>query len=785
MQDNNQENRHPEWEREQAYVDRVVQKMEAKLIQMQADVSLVRGEVVDIRRHFWDDVTVNVSNPDDLVETHFAIRQQAEILAERERRWHRAAEAAQVLEKQKSTPFFARIDFREQGEADTERVYIGIASFRDEETDDFLVYDWRAPIASVYYDHTPGPVSFAAPRGEIRGEMTLKRQFVIRGGNIFAMFDAGITIGDELLMYALSGRADAKMKNIVATIQREQNRVIRDDTSPVLVVRGAAGSGKTSAALQRAAYLLYKHRGRLQASQMLLFSPNPLFSSYVANVLPELGEQSIEQTTFYEYLARRLQGEFVVEDGFDQLERLLNLEDGTQADIQMFSASWKASSAFADAIHEYVSQLAPSGMRFLPIRFMDRTIMTANEVAAIFAQTEAHWRMPLRIEAVQKELLARVDAFAQEELSAAWVEDELELMSDEDYQRVHQKVEKRRRHAKHLFDDAQAERNELAQLLLNRRLKPVRRFIQRLAFVDVPAIYQQWFEQALAGNVPTPSGVDINLWRSVCANTIRALEAQRLPYEDATPYLYMKELLLGQAVNTAMRHVFIDEAQDYSSLQLHVIRRLFPRSRLTLLGDPNQAIYAHDPGMAVISELRHSFPGFTSIELTQSYRSTAPIVRFTRGMAREGAAIVAFDREGPLPLVQQVASDGQVQLIRTWIGDYQSAGYQSIAVICRTQQETNRLAEQLNRAGCDVRCMDKTTGTFAAGVVAVPAYLAKGVEFDGVIVADGSASAYRREFERQLFYTACTRAMHELRIACVGNPNRWIAEQPADTYARV
>ncbi|GMA57210.1 hypothetical protein GCM10025858_17130 [Alicyclobacillus sacchari] len=275
MQDNNQENRHPEWEREQAYVDRVVQKMEAKLIQMQADVSLVRGEVVDIRRHFWDDVTVNVSNPDDLVETHFAIRQQAEILAERERRWHRAAEAAQVLEKQKSTPFFARIDFREQGEADTERVYIGIASFRDEETDDFLVYDWRAPIASVYYDHTPGPVSFAAPRGEIRGEMTLKRQFVIRGGNIFAMFDAGITIGDELLMYALSGRADAKMKNIVATIQREQNRVIRDDTSPVLVVRGAAGSGKTSAALQRAAYLLYKHRGACRPAKCSCFRRIP------------------------------------------------------------------------------------------------------------------------------------------------------------------------------------------------------------------------------------------------------------------------------------------------------------------------------------------------------------------------------------------------------------------------------------------------------------------------------------------------------------------------------
>src|SRR5579875_1497892 len=140
----NQESRHPDWASEQAYVDQVVQRIEAKLVQMQADVSQVRGEVVDIRRHFWDDVTINVSNSDDLVETHFAIRQQAELLAERERRWHRAAEAAEVLEKQKSSPFFARIDFREQGEAETERVYIGIASFRDEETDEFLVYDWRA-----------------------------------------------------------------------------------------------------------------------------------------------------------------------------------------------------------------------------------------------------------------------------------------------------------------------------------------------------------------------------------------------------------------------------------------------------------------------------------------------------------------------------------------------------------------------------------------------------------------------------------------------------------------
>ncbi|GLV13977.1 DNA helicase [Alicyclobacillus hesperidum] len=780
----NEESRHPEWASEQAYVNQVVQRIEAKLVQMQADVSQVRGEVVDIRRHFWDDVTINVSNPDDLVETHFAIRQQAELLAERERRWHRAAEAAEVLEKQKSSPFFARIDFREQGEAETERVYIGIASFRDEETDEFLVYDWRAPIASLYYDHTPGPVAFAAPRGEIRGEMTLKRQFVIRGGTIFAMFDAGITIGDELLMYALSGRADAKMKNIVATIQREQNRVIRDDTSPVLIVRGAAGSGKTSAALQRAAYLLYKHRGRLEASQMLLFSPNPLFSSYVANVLPELGEQNIEQTTFYDYLKRRLDGEFVVEDGFDQLERLLNLEDGPEAEIQMLSASWKASPAFADAIHQYVSQLSVSGMRFLPIRFMDRTVVSADEVAAIFAQTEAHWRMPLRIETVQKELLARLDAFAEVEATADWVEDELELMSDEDYQQAHKQVEKRRRHAKHSFDDYQAERDELAKILLNRRLKPVRRFIQRLAFVDVPAIYQQWFEQALAGQLSVPSEVAPDLWRSMCMYTTQAIANRRLPYEDGTPYLYVKELLLGQAVNTAMRHVFIDEAQDYSALQLHVIRRLFPRSRLTLLGDPNQAIYAHVPGMAMADELRQSFPDLTTIELTQSYRSTAPIVRFTRGMARDGEAIVPFDREGPLPLVQQVAPDDQVQLIRTWIEEYRCKGYQSIAVICRTQREASQMAEQLKLVGCDVRQIDKTTSTFSAGVAVVPAYLAKGVEFDGVIVADGSASAYRRAFEQELFYTACTRAMHELRIACVGKPNRWIAEQPADTYTQ-
>ncbi|MFB5190541.1 RNA polymerase recycling motor HelD [Alicyclobacillus fastidiosus] len=774
-----------EWREEQQYVDHVTRRIHERVDSLQTELGGVKEEVVQIRRNFWDDVTVNVGNVDDITETHFAIRQQAELLSERERRYTNAHGVLKTLTRLLSSPFFGRIDFVEQGSKELERIYIGIGSFRDEETDEFLVYDWRAPISSLYYDHIPGPVSFEAPAGEISGEMTGKRQYVIRHGKIEVMFDAAVTIGDELLMQALGRHADAQMKSIVATIQREQNEIIRNDTSSMLIVQGAAGSGKTSAALQRVAYLLYKHRGSLEANQMVLFSPNPMFNSYVSTVLPELGEENMQQTTFQDYLQHRLGRLFELEDPFDHLEYLLTQQVTPQYETRLEGIRFKSTLAFSDALRRYVDLLLTDHMLFKSVRFRDKVVVSRREIREHFYAFEPSLKMHLRMDQLRKWVLERVDACIEEELHEPWVEDEVELLDHDDYQRAHNQVSRMKSGSDASFDDFAKEREILSRMVVNRRMAKVKRAVKRLAFVDVKGIYRQFFtDDAVLANVFAEDELP-SCWREICQQTIEGLDERKLAYEDATPFLYLKELIQGMAINTAVKHLIIDEAQDYSLLQLEVLRRLFPRSRMTALGDLNQSVFAHTAGLGNAQGLVTLYGEERTqlVKLRRSYRSTEEIVRFTRGMIAGGEEIIPFERRGEKPKVvvlERPATHNERVLEE--VKSLEESGYSSIAVICKSARESKLVYDQIADA-LSASLITKETATFVEGIVIIPAYLAKGVEFDAVVIYDGSDEAYHRELERQLFYTACTRAMHELCIVVPGRPSRFITSQQADTYA--
>lgn len=408
------------WQQEQERVSSVIEKIRKETAMLEERTSGVRSDVVDIRKRFWDEVTINLSNSEDLIETYFSMKQQADIMNERERS-HRHANA--TLNKYKrliQTPYFGRIDFREEGEQKAECIYLGIASFIEEDGEDFLIYDWRAPISSLYYDFGPGAAQYETPSGQISGEMELKRQFVIRDGEIRFLFDTGITIGDELLQQALSRTADAQMRSIVATIQREQNQVIRNEKARMLVVQGAAGSGKTSAALQRVAYLLYKHRDTLKADQMVLFSPNPLFNSYVSTVLPELGEENMVQTTFQEYLESRLGSQFSVEDPFDQIEYVLTQERAPGYEVRLQGIRYKSSAAFLHLLQRYAGQLGSEGMRFKPIRFRESIVISAERLTEQFYALDRGIRLPNRIELLKEWMLQEVRSFEKLQLKEQW-----------------------------------------------------------------------------------------------------------------------------------------------------------------------------------------------------------------------------------------------------------------------------------------------------------------------------------------------------------------------------
>lgn len=773
-----------DWQVEQQRVDRVVGKIAKRIASLHEHVSVMKADIVDIRKKFWEDVTVNFDDPNEAAETYASMKQQAEVLSERERSHRHDQNQITTLMRLKQSPYFGRIDFREEGEKKAESIYLGIASFFDENCEQFLVYDWRAPISSLYYDYPPGPVKYETPGGTVTGMMELKRQYIIRDGHIQSMFDTGVTIGDELLQEVLGKQADAQMKSIVATIQKEQNRLIRNERSQLLVVQGAAGSGKTSAALQRVAYLLYRYRETLRADQIVLFSPNPMFNSYVSTVLPELGEDNMQQTTFQEYLEHQLGETFSLEDPFTQMEYTLTAMNESGYAARMEGIRYKASTDFMQVIERYVEFLGWEGMIFRDVKFRGETIISTERIRAQFYTLDSTLPISNRVKLLAAWLLKELKERELLERTRPWVEEEIELLDNEVYLQVYQKLQRQKRYTEDTFDDFDREREMLAAMIVQERFKPLRVQIKRLHFIDMPAVYRQLFEEPQQILHFAPDARLPEHWEKICAQTVERLDRSELAYEDATPYLYLKERIKGFQRNTSVRHVFIDEAQDYSPFQFAFIKRLFPRSKMTVLGDLNQAIYAHAATITSLAPLYslYEIDQTQTFVLTRSYRSTRQIVEFTRQLIDGGEAIEPFNRGGSKPTLTEASDATELAAkVASRIRALQSEGHRTIAVICKTAQESREAYEALKK-DVPLSLIGKETASFEAGTLVIPSYLAKGIEFDAVILYNGSQTQYGRESERKLFYTACTRAMHELHIYFIGKMSPFISAVTPDTY---
>ncbi|MEW9110853.1 MAG: RNA polymerase recycling motor HelD [Cytobacillus gottheilii] len=746
---------------EQQRVNLVVKEIKEKIKQQAGLTDVIGSEAKYLKETFWEDVTVNLDEPDDVIETFTSMKQQAELLAERERSKGIIDQQLNTLLRLEDSPYFARIDFHEDGESSPEPIYIGIASLMDQNNEDFLIYDWRAPISSMYYDFSPGEAEYKTPSGIIHGEMTLKRQFMIKNGLISAMFDTGLTIGDQMLQEVLGSQANAKMKSIVATIQKEQNALIRNEKNQILVVQGAAGSGKTSAALQRAAFLLYRHRDTLQASNILFLSPNPLFNSYVASVLPELGEENTEQMTYQEYLKRRLSGSFDIEDPFNQLEELLISADSHDLTLRLEEIQYKSQIAFKSFVDEFIASLSSKGLIFNDLVFLGRKLIDAEDIYQQFYQYDHSLPIPNRIQLLQEWLLKEIRQLEKKERKASWVQEEIELLDREDYLEAFQHLQKKDEE----FTEVEQEEKYLINKVVSQRFKPLKNHVKKLKFIDLKKLYEELFSREN----------DTLYWKEIREKTIREIQQNTLSYEDATAFLYLKDQIEGRKTNGSIKHLFIDEAQDYSPFQFAYLRYLFPYSKLTLLGDINQAIYWHSLDRNTI------FAGEEAefLTLTKSYRSTKQIGQFTASLIPNGHLIEPFDREGELPLIKTVEEEHLYSSLIADIHGLQQKGFKNIAIISKTANKSNRVYENL-KEHITVSLIDKTTLKYEEGVQVIPAYLAKGIEFDAVIVID--ADDYQVERERKLFYTACTRAMHELHLYQTKGTNLFLKEADPSSY---
>lgn len=778
-----------DWQQEQERLDQITKELRSRIAELEPEVEQLRDQAADIRKRFWEEVTVNTSTDEEFEETFFTIKQQAAVLSERERRHRHLMQQWKSMNRLLPSPYFGRIDFQEDGLSFSEQVYIGVSSFMDDDGMSFLVYDWRTPIASLYYEYSPGAVAFETPGGRITGTMKLKRQFQIQGGQIRNLFDSSITIGDELLQQVLGKGANAQMKSIVATIQKEQNVIIRNDQSRMLIVQGAAGSGKTSVALQRVAYLLYKHRERLKADQIVLFSPNPMYNSYVSAVLPELGEENMQQTTFQEYLEYWLGSTFRLEDPFDQLEYVLTEESTPGYEARLKGIQYKSSEAFLQALQNYALWLGREGMRFNTIRFRDRDLITAEQMKSQFYSYDASISLVNRVVLLQEWLLRELAVLERKERKELWVQEELNYLDNDQYAEAYKMLHKEEGvfdfteqyveaynalHKKHQqeeddFDFAQREEELLRRMIVKEHFKSLRQSVKRLLFIDMVGLYGQLFRDDAAYREMTNEAEVPGLWPEICKQTQEKLSRLELFYEDATPYLYLKELIEGVRTNTEVRYVLVGEGQDYSMFQYEYLKKLFPRARMTVLGDFNQAIFTQTTNLHEADSPLFRLYGEAETSrffLVRSYRSTREIVEFTKSLLPQGEAIVPFERSGRKPLLLKTgSSEKRAERMAADLAALQAEGFASIAVITKTAAESSDVYETLTARGCQaLRLITKKTPAFEKGTLVIPAYLAKGVEFDAVLIYDASAQAYHRESERKLFYTACTRAMHRLLL---------------------
>ena len=560
-----------------------------------------------------------------------------------------------------------------------------------------------------------------------------------------------------MLQYALGQENDLTMRNIVATIQQEQNQIIRDTTSDLLVVQGVAGSGKTSAILQRIAFLLFHAREELNSDQIVLFSPNRLFSSYIADVLPSLGERNMRQVTLAEFFSARLQG-LQVQTLFERYE--IGHSEATTASLKVREKL--ESARVVDDLTAFVEQLTPDTLRFDNIYFEDEVFFGKEAMTRVFAEFSENYSVRERIQMTQKRFMERLERRIDQLVNEDWVLEELNNLDDQQY--------------RDLLGDELAEQvaeeeemgdaiNIAAKRLLQREFQVVDDALYNMHFFD---IYNQYGD--FLAYMAEHSELDTEWWLAKRDRFLRELEYHRIDLEDAAPMLFLRDLITGGGTNKSMFYVFVDEMQDYSMAQLLYLKHAFPAAKFTVLGDAEQALFRDvETPAALLAKYSQAFKAThpNLITLNKAYRSTQEIMDFAKALLPDGDNIMAFTRPGGKPKLIVTTADEEEQVIWQAV-DELKADHRTVAILTKTQDQAEAVARMLRKYPEKFQLLQASDRTRTSNFVVMPIYLAKGLEFDAVIGYDVSQTNYPDSEATGLLYTLASRAMHALTLISVG-----------------
>ena len=665
-------NKFPE---ENMYLDIIIEKLNDYLIELDKKVKLYENEFKESKKYLYE-------NRGDM---------DAMEMFSNEKSISQIVSSGEFISKQKAkieglinTPYFARIDFRYDDEDEIEKIYIGRNAFIDK-FGDMLIYDWRAPVSSMYYDFELGNASYDAPLGKVEGEITLKRQFKITKSKMDYVLESALSIGDEVLQRELSNTSDQRMKNIVATIQKEQNRIIRNEKTDTLIIQGVAGSGKTSIALHRVAYFLYKYREYLSAENVVVISPNKVFADYISNVLPELGEEPIIQLDLEDIATNHLDKQMDFEKYSEQVSELLDVPDENKIERIRF----KSSLEFVSLINNYIS--------YIDSNYFNATDYVYNDIC------------------IDKEFIRnRYEAYKKRAIFSR-----VDKIADDIIEKI--KIEK--------ISEKIPGKGEIRKKLLS-----------MFKYNNTLDLYKDFFKY-------------------INKEELFNFNNNKLENCDVFPYIYLKIFVEGIEGIDTIKHVVIDEMQDYTPVQYMVIKEIY-KCKKTILGDFGQCVNPYNSNS--LSLLSDIFENSEIVKLNKSYRSTYELIKFSEQILKQD--IEPIERHGELPSIIKCNSlEEELKQIEDTIDNFNKFDYSTMGIICKTKSQAKQIYDKL-KDKYEVNLLDIDSLEFKEGIIISTIHMSKGLEFDEIVIPMVDVNNYESDYDRNLLYIACTRAMHKLTL---------------------
>lgn len=679
--------------------------------------------------------------------------------------WHKKL---QDIENIFPKPYFARVDFKEIGE-EKEEIYIGKISILDSENQKPIIIDWRAPISNLYYDGRIGEATYESPEGTIKGDISLKRQYFIENKILEKYVDIDLKTNDELLQVALEQKADERLKNIVATIQKEQNEIIRADMNKPLIVQGVAGSGKTTIALHRIAYLIYNTEKSFSPENFMIIAPNKFFLNYISNVLPDLGVEDVKQYTFEDFAYEIIGKKLKISDSNEKIVTIVNKEfdqiNNGDIDLIIQESKYKSSINFKKIIDDYLLSLEQNYLPNEDFIIDNIRIMKADEIKDIFINKYKDLNFEARINEVKKHIYSKIKN--KSDLIIKTIENKRRykialLLKDKNLSE-----EEKRTKRIEIFEETE----DILKKLNNNEIKIVDFYFKKIKKMDAIYYYKDCIQNYLKEKID-----DEKLYNYLANNTLGNLNRSEVAFEDLAPIIYLHYKIFGAKSKKELRHVIIDEAQDYGEFQFSVLKTILKSNSMTILGDIAQGIHSYrgieNWKRFIDIEFPEGDAKYTTLKVT--YRTTKQIMEkanevieklpeYEKQYILKGEPVI--DSKDSINIYEKQNENEIINACIEKINMYKKMEFKSIAIIGKDIKECKEIKKKLEKEIDNIKLIQSKDSEYHAGVVIVPSYLAKGLEFDSVILFNVNQENYKSNvLDIKLLYVAITRAMSKLDI---------------------